>query len=154
MPEELSKRLQELATPRGEALLLVLFATAFTPAVAEELLCRGALTRSLRAVLGPVSAVVVSAALFGILHMSAFRFLPTFLLGTVLGAATLATGSVIPAMISHFLNNAGIIIVSRFPGVQAGWERAALPIGFVALGVVLMGGTLLFGRARWGGGPR
>ncbi len=43
--------------------------------------------------------------MFGLMHVSLFRLLPTAYLGVLLAGVTLVTGSVFPAMLWHFLNN-------------------------------------------------
>ena len=120
-PKELEESLSQLAY--GPPPALALFALALTPAVCEELLCRGALTRALAPATGAAGAVLASAALFGLLHLSVYRFAPTFLLGVVLGAATLASGSVVPAILIHLVNNSVVVLLP--PGQPAtAWVSA------------------------------
>jgi hypothetical protein len=44
--------------------------------------------------------------IFGFFHFQIFRIPSTALLGVILTAVTLLTGSIFPAMLWHFLNNA------------------------------------------------
>jgi sodium transport system permease protein len=97
---------------------------AVMPAICEELLFRGWLLSALagpEAEAGPgwlrgvstgglrgraVAAVVVQAACFAAFHLLPERMPQTFVLGLVLGMLTLATRSLLPAIIGHFAHNA------------------------------------------------
>jgi membrane protease YdiL (CAAX protease family) len=126
-------------------LWLVLLAMAVTPAVCEELLVRGLVTRSLAPRLGRAAAILASAALFALLHASPTRLLPTACFGVLLAHATLATGSVIPSMLMHALNNAMALLLAAnaWPGLAA--SMTAQPAVFLAgaLTVCTMGILLL-----------
>jgi sodium transport system permease protein len=112
-PAELTEGFSEILAPFESRPLLALFTFAMVPAFSEELLCRGVLTRSFRSTLGAAGAVIVSALFFAAFHASPYRFVPQFLLGCSLGAITLASRSVIPAMIVHCLHNAGLLFAGE-----------------------------------------
>lgn len=135
-PPELREALERIAVTPAPLWQPLLF-LAVVPAVCEELLCRGVLARALAVRIGPTRAVLVSAALFALLHMSPYRLVPTFLLGLSLGAITLASGSVIPAMVLHALNNAAILLEANLNLVPE-----HLAVGAVALGMAVAGHTL------------
>ena len=97
----------------------VFLVIALAPAVCEEMLFRGLILHSLKARYRVVSAIAITAALFGAYHMSLVKFIPTGLLGAVLCYVVWKTGSISPAMLMHFLNNACSVIVTYFPE-QAG----------------------------------
>jgi sodium transport system permease protein len=101
-----------LGQPWWKSLVLI----AVMPAICEELLFRGWL---LAALAGPegeagtgglrgraVAAVVVQAACFAAFHLLPERMPQTFVLGLVLGVLTLATRSLLPAVVGHFAHNA------------------------------------------------
>jgi sodium transport system permease protein len=94
-------------------LLTVLLAIALAPAVCEEVLFRGALLRGLAARIAPAAALGIASAMFAAYHFKPVQMLPTFTLGLVLGALSLRAGSILPAMLAHFLNNAMAIVVHR-----------------------------------------
>ena len=135
MPADLARQLAD--APRGP-LLPVLVAVAVTPALCEELLCRGALLFSLRSRMSGPVAVVVSAALFALLHLSPYRLLPTFLLGILFGAVSLRAGSIVPGMLAHALNNACVVLASRFeaPDVPA-FVVQGVAVGGLTYGLLL-----------------
>lgn len=78
---------------------------ALTPGICEEVLFRGIAFRPIEKSLGPKKAILITAIFFAIMHMDAVRLLPTFLLGLLFGYIVYKSGSIIPAMILHVLNN-------------------------------------------------
>lgn len=84
---------------------LALLVSALMPAICEEGLCRGFIQHSLRGWNRWVSMTVV-ALLFGALHFSLYRLLPTAILGFALAYLRDRTGSLWPPMVLHFVNNA------------------------------------------------
>lgn len=102
----------------GSPLPWVLVTVALLPAVCEELLLRGLILPSIRRsvqpslgrTLGPLVAVLASAALFSLLHLTRIQLLPTFAFGLVLGYAALHCG-VLPSMLMHLLNNTVALIL-------------------------------------------
>ncbi|MEM6978753.1 MAG: ABC transporter permease subunit/CPBP intramembrane protease [Planctomycetota bacterium] len=100
--------------------ILLLATLAFTPAVIEELCFRGFLFSAFRSRLSPVQTVVITSLLFGAFHVFVGstllieRFLPTTLLGLILGFVAWRSGSVWPGMWLHFLHNALLELVARY----------------------------------------
>lgn len=93
----------------------VLLVIAVAPAVCEEMLFRGVILHSLQARYRVPSAIAVTAILFGLYHMSVIKFIPTGLLGLLLCIVVWKTGSIYPAMLMHFINNAFSVIISCYP---------------------------------------
>jgi len=91
--------------------LTIFFVLAVSPAVCEELLFRGAILSGLRRDLSPARAALLQALLFAAAHMSIHRMAPTALIGFVLGALTLRSRSLYPAMLLHVGYN-GMIALS------------------------------------------
>ena len=96
-------------------LVLKIVALAIAPAIFEELLLRGGVARSLRRV-GFAPAIVISALLFGALHLSVARFVTTSVLGLVLGFAALSARSTLPAIVIHALNNSIALAIASAEG--------------------------------------
>jgi sodium transport system permease protein len=94
-------------------LAATLVAVALVPAICEELVTRGLLARALARRYPAAVAVVVSAAVFSVMHLSLARTGPTLVLGIVAGALTLRAGSVFPAVVLHACNNAAALIIAR-----------------------------------------
>lgn len=95
--------------------LAVLLVIALAPAVCEEMLFRGVILHSLQAKYRVPSAIAITAVLFGLYHMSLIKFIPTGLLGMVFCIVVWKTGSIYPAMLMHFINNAISVIISCYP---------------------------------------
>ncbi len=138
MPQELVRQLEEATTPDA-AFILVLLAFVVTPAICEELLCRGALLHAFLPRLGPTRAVLLSSLLFALLHLSFYRLLPTLLLGVLFAVITLRSGSVVPAMVAHALNNLSVVLVGHLPALRAALEAQPLPATGVAVGALTFG---------------
>jgi membrane protease YdiL (CAAX protease family) len=98
-------------TPGGFALFFVLM--ALLPGICEETLFRGALQGTLERK-GPWKAVLITAALFALLHVNPWGFLPLLGVGLFLGAMALRAGSTLAAMIAHACNNALSLVVVFF----------------------------------------
>ena len=93
-------------------LLTVLFRHALMPAVLEELLFRYVTIK----LLFPYSrraALVISSVTFALIHVNLFQIPYALFAGFALGALTLTSGSVLPAIILHVLNNAVSVIWMR-----------------------------------------
>ena len=90
---------------------------ALTPAVCEETFFRGLMLSGLRR-WGPWAAIIITALLFGSLHGSIYRLLPTFLLGLVLGYAVWQSGSLYCSILIYVLNNGLIATLVWINGSQ------------------------------------
>lgn len=146
-PEEYVRALQGLL-PRGTAdTLLMLLLAAALPALCEEALCRGLILQAALRTLGGPLAVLLAGFLFAILHLDPYRFPTTLFLGCLLGAAALRSGSIVPAMGMHFLNNAlTLLLAARAP---ERWQHPTWPLGLgllAAAGLGLLPGFLLLKR--------
>ena len=73
----------------------------------EESLFRGFLYRSLRKRLGVGTALIVSAALFSVVHMDVGALVPLMVLGWLFGFVFERTRSLLPAMVAHGMWNSG-----------------------------------------------
>ncbi|XXX78153.1 ABC transporter permease subunit/CPBP intramembrane protease [Sorangium sp. So ce134] len=148
-PEPFVRELGELVLLGGQPYWVVLLLVAVTPAVCEELLFRGLVYAGLRRA-GPAVAIGISALLFGLAHGSVYRLLPTFSLGLVLGYARHRTGSALPGVLLHALNNGLAVSLLYFkpPSAQGIVEGELLPWSVTALGaVVSLAGLLLLRSA-------
>jgi sodium transport system permease protein len=92
---------------RVAAVYMLVFAVL--PAVCEELAFRGFILTGLRRRFRTGTAIVISSFLFAVAHMNVFQFLPTFVLGLVLGVLAVRGNSVLPGMAYHLMHN-GLLI--------------------------------------------
>ncbi len=109
MPWLISKELESLVRlSRFSALPIYLFyalALSVGPALSEELAFRGLILQGLRGPLGAGAAIVLSALLFGIIHIDILQGLGAFFTGLYLGYLTVQSGSIYPAIVAHGVNN-------------------------------------------------
>jgi membrane protease YdiL (CAAX protease family) len=92
-------------------LMLVLVLLAFFPAFFEEVLFRGALQRLLeRWWKFPLLAIVFTAVLFSLIHISISLFLSRAWLGFILGMLYFYTRNIWVPIFAHFFNNAIAVI--------------------------------------------
>jgi len=92
---------------------LALLVGAVVPAICEELSFRGYVLGALRT-LGPTAAVVLTGLLFGALHLSIVRLIPLTLLGMLWAMAVQRSGSILPGMIMHLINNGTALLLTFF----------------------------------------
>ncbi len=93
-----------------EGLLFNLFMVAVIPAIGEELMFRGVLMRIFKRWTGNThGAVWITAIIFSLIHVQFFGFFPRMILGLLFGYLVVWTGSLWPAMIAHFVNNAAAV---------------------------------------------
>ena len=95
--------LREFRAPADIALLIVLVAVVVP--VGEEIFFRGLAYGACRRALGRHAGVLASAAFFAAAHVQLVEFLPILILGTILAYLYEYTGSLVPAMIAHAVNN-------------------------------------------------
>lgn len=74
--------------------------------VCEEVTFRGAIEGYLLKTASPWKAIFISALLFGIIHMNQVQIPFAFALGLLLGWMYYKTGSLLPGILAHFINNA------------------------------------------------
>ncbi len=125
----------------GVALPLLILSLAIVPALGEELVFRGAILGLLEKRWTPTSALIGQAVLFGLMHGSVFRFLPTALLGLVLGHLAKKTGSVWPGVLAHAMTNAIALSLDRLAPAMV--ERhLATPSALALAGLAILAAGL------------
>lgn len=132
-------------------LVWVLLAVAVVPAVCEELLMRGLILRALRPRIGAALAVVASAVLFSLLHLTLIQLLPTLAFGLLLGYATVHSG-VVSSMLMHLVNNAmALFLATTSLGSRAADPGAGLLLFPAAAFFCIVGLVLLRSRTNRSG---
>ena len=95
----------EMLPSGGPELLMQFLALCVMPAIAEELLFRGAFQGLMRPC-GSAAAIFAPALLFGVLNLDLAQGLTAFACGVFLGWLAERSGSILPGMLLHFVNNA------------------------------------------------
>src|SRR5829696_611263 len=129
LPQELG------ADDSSTALFFVALLVCVAAPIAEELFFRGFCFTALRRWIGLVPGAIATGAIFGLIHAGsadAVFLVPLAVFGVLLCALYYKTGSLLPSMVLHALNNSLALGVSQSWGVL---EIAALMLG--ASGVVL-----------------
>jgi membrane protease YdiL (CAAX protease family) len=141
---ELFRRLLEALRPTGPLdWAFSMVAIAVAPAVAEEVLNRGIVLPSLRRPLGDPGAVAASAAVFGLMHLDAYRLPFTLMMGLALGALRVRTGSLVPGILAHATLNA--LTFTAAPLLDDPAQPLPDPRPLLGAAVLLVGGALSVG---------
>ncbi|MBN9690056.1 MAG: CPBP family intramembrane metalloprotease [Verrucomicrobia bacterium] len=144
MPEWIAREFERLFQQSHPVASLVLLTVA--PPIVEEALCRGLLLRAMLKRWSVTRSVVVSALVFGGIHLNPWQFFYATWLGLLLGWVYVRTRSLGLCVLLHALNNFLSWVLMRAQPEWAGSGSAVpehLPVGWAAAGVaLLMGGVL------------
>lgn len=91
---------------------LNLIIIALLPAVVEEFIFRGLILNGYKR-RNPLMAILLSAFLFGLLHMNLNQFSYAFVIGIVFGFLAYATGSLLPSILGHFIINGTSVLITH-----------------------------------------
>ena len=127
-----------------------LFCLALVPAVCEEFTFRGLFLSAFRSRFSAVTSIVITAILFGLFHVfvrdNLFleRFVPSTLMGLLLGTVCLATRSIYPGMLLHALHNGLLLTMSHYEQHLAEFgfgsqEQSHLPWQWILIALVPIG---------------
>ena len=130
----------------GWNLLPAILVIAVLPAIFEETLFRGILSRNMHnSGWGLVPTIFLAGTLFSIYHGSPEQTVYQFISGVCLTFVAVKAGSIFPTILAHFFNNALVLVLSA-AGVDSLW--ASLPLGgyiaVLAVSAVLFLGALAF----------
>lgn len=123
--------------------LLLTLAVTLGPGIGEELLFRGLLLRSFLGGMAPWLAVFLSSLLFGVIHQNMLQGIGAGLIGLYLGFVALRTGTILPAMTAHALNNLICALFARLGGSMGTiWEHGH-PAWVVVMAVLVFGAAMV-----------
>jgi membrane protease YdiL (CAAX protease family)/ABC-type Na+ efflux pump permease subunit len=138
---------QSVAAVRQVHPLVIAVCFSIIPAVCEEWFFRGMLQRSLLKHKTVLSSILLSGLVFGAFHMisssviAVDRFLPTTLMGIVLGYIAYKSNSIWPGIALHAIHNAFVIFLAYYQKQLADqpWFPAdeEIPLTWVMTGVAL-----------------
>ncbi|MGQ0550937.1 MAG: lysostaphin resistance A-like protein [Armatimonadota bacterium] len=115
MADPLRPVFDQLSGPTQAAWLL--FLLAIVVPIGEEVFFRGLVYGGLRARWGKTVAALGSAVFFSAVHVQVIHALPIFVLGVILATLYERSGSLVPPIVAHGVNNV-IAVIS----VWRGWE--------------------------------
>ena len=84
--------------------------------LAEEVVFRGAILRTLLGIMSKKNhwvAIIISAAIFGVVHANLAQFINALLMGLLLGWMYYRTGSLVPGILLHWVNNTMAYVLSN-----------------------------------------
>lgn len=108
---ELENLLEEQLTALSHNVVGALTISVFAPLL-EEVLFRGAIQGYMMRKFKPWTAIICSALVFGLIHMNPVQIVYATLLGIIFGWIYYRTGSLLPVILGHILNNSFATIVT------------------------------------------
>ena len=128
--------------------------TIMAPLV-EELLFRGAIQGyMLRKGMKPLNAILIASAIFGIVHMNPIQIPFAFAIGLIFGWLYYRTGSVVPGIIGHFINNSiaclqmATLTEEEFNTTTIEWLGVGPTYALFTLSLAVMIGMFLYLKKR------
>ncbi len=121
-----------LAMPTFWHFLVYTVSFAILPAIFEEVLFRGILLNCF-AGMKKIVAVLISALIFALYHHSFTQLVYQFIYGVALSYLALSAKSIIPCIISHFVNNFSVVLLTYLQVSLILFEPLILVIGANAL---------------------
>ena len=131
--------LQDISLP------FLLAMMAITPAICEEIVFRGYIQRQFERSTGVVVGILLTGLFFGAYHLRLTQVLPLALIGVYLAYLTWRTGSLWPAIIVHFVNNAFSLTLGEYLTQQPDFDVESLEQVDVPIWAVLGGAAALYG---------
>ena len=132
----------------------ILSITIMAPLV-EELLFRGAIQGyMLRKGMKPLYTILIASAIFGIVHMNPIQIPFAFAIGMIFGWLYYRTGSVVPGIVGHFINNSiaclqmATLTEEEFNTKTIEWLGAGPTYTLFALSLAVMIGMFLYLKKR------
>ena len=133
--------------------------TIMAPLV-EELLFRGAIQGyMLRKGMKPLNAILIASAIFGIVHMNPIQIPFAFAIGLIFGWLYYRTGSVVPGIVGHFINNSiaciqmATLTEEEFNTKTIEWLGEGPTYALFALSLAVMIGMFLYLKKRLPAAP-
>lgn len=136
--DEMGKMFRQLS---GDGFLIPLaLLVGLTPGICEELLFRGYVQKRLVERWGGLVGIGLASVVFAVFHWDLVHSTAVLAIGVYLGWIAMRSGSILPAMLAHFLNNFfSVIVIGVLPDVTPGQlpsDLQGVPLGAM-LGVVL-----------------
>lgn len=133
----------------------VIAANTFLVGISEELACRGVLYQGLLGRLGLRGAILVSTALFGVIHLlngfttgafgaAAVQSITAFMSGIVFLAIRIRTGSLFPGMVLHGAWDCALVTLATTAATRAPEASTSASV-MIALPLLLILPNFLYG---------
>lgn len=136
---------QALTGIEGGELFAAVVVLGFMAGAAEELFFRGYMQTRLRMAWRAGPAIIATSVAFGLLHLEWIHAAMALVLGVYLGVLTERTGSALPAIVCHVVNNSVFTVVTALTGTIDG-RRVNVILLAVSVVVFVTCGALLLRR--------
>lgn len=124
--------------------IISILAIAIIGPIAEEIVFRGAICRSLLKKGVPTGlTILISAMVFGLIHVNPAQVPFAFIMGLALGYIYCRTGSLVATIITHILNNSISVIFMAIYGEEANNTTFADMLGSQTTAWILMGVSIV-----------
>jgi membrane protease YdiL (CAAX protease family) len=146
----------------NQAFVISIILIGIIPGITEEMFFRGLVLNGLGKNYSKAKAIVISALLFGLIHLNPWQFVTAFIIGLFSAWICLNTNSILLSIYIHLLNNCLYLFAARFTeaaplnGFNANY---AFPVEFQPLwvdilGVVIVVAGILLLKNIFGGNKR
>ena len=132
-PRESSSYFPNISGGRVVPALIVI---AVIPALFEELMFRGLLLNCCQNGMGSVKAILVTGFCFSLFHASPEQTVYQFIAGCAFAFIAVRSGSILPSIVMHFINNALIVIFEACNLFDEAGELAMSNVAFIILTVL------------------
>ena len=129
-PKEMEAYLPDLS---GGLIVPALLVIAVMPAIFEEGLFRGVILNTCEDGVGTIRTVFIVGFAFSLFHASAEQTVYQFLAGCVFAFVAIRSGSILPSVLMHFINNAIIIVFAACGLLDEGGNLIISTGGQIAL---------------------
>ena len=134
--------------------IIAIILVGIVPAITEEMFFRGVILNGFKRNYSDKKAILMSALLFGIIHLNPWQFVTAFIIGIITAWIYIKTESIILCIYMHLFNNTIGVIALKYKevlpirGFNAEYsENAFQPIWFDLAGVIIVAvGILLLIR--------
>ena len=119
---------------------------ALVAPVTEEFLFRGLIAWGLSWRYGILPVSLISAALFGGMHVLPWQVVPAFLLGALFAWWRLESGSLWPSLVAHFITNSVAFFQGRNQSVKEALTTPPQPLVVSLLGLLILAAGFIWCR--------
>jgi membrane protease YdiL (CAAX protease family) len=98
----------------GQIFIISIIIIGIIPALTEELFFRGLILDGLKNNYSKRKAILISAFLFGIIHLNPWQFVGGFIIGVISAWICIETNSILLSIYIHFFNNTLYTITEKY----------------------------------------
>lgn len=131
----------------GGRVVFAFIVIAVLPAVMEEALFRGVILNCCESTMGTIRTVFIVGFCFSLFHASPEQTVYQFIAGCVFAFIAVRSGSILPSVLMHFINN-GLIVIFKACGMFDSSGNLIIP-KTVNIVLIVLGALSLIGGLIW-----